>query len=270
MTQPTSLNEYKQEIRAVYDARTNYDNDFTYRRAIPLVELAQLQPGQQVLDIATGTAIVAIAAAEKVGSKGKVIGVDFSTSMLKQARRKIAATGLQNIELIEADAETITFEDEQFDAIFCATAIVLLSDIPAALRNWHRWLKSGGIVAFSCWSTTSFFTPVIMKVCAKYGFELPNLHELLGSPEKCYTFLQEIGFKNIDIKTEQFGSYLSLDDAKNYWKGTWLCSNGHPLLHLPNEQIEQLKAEFKAEVEKLATYQGIWHDITTFFVIGRK
>ncbi len=270
MTRQTNPNEYKQEIIAFYDARTNYDNDFTYRRAIPLVELAHLQPGQHVLDVATGTGIVAIAASELVGSEGKVIGVDFTPGMLDQARRKITAAGLQNIELIEADADSINFEDERFDAIFCATAIVLLSDIPAALHNWYRWLRNGGIVAFSCWSTTSFFTLVITKVCTKYGFSLPNLHEPLGSPEKCRTLLQEIGFKDIEIKTEQFGSYLSLDDAKNFWKGTWLYPNGHPLLHLSGEQIEQLKAEFRAEIEKIATDKGVWQENTTFFVTGKK
>ncbi len=270
MTQQTIANEYKQEIIAFYQARTNYDNDFTYRRAIPLVELAQLQPGQHVLDVATGTGIVAIAASQIVGSEGKVIGVDFTPGMLEQARRKIAAAGLQNIELIEGDAETITFNDESFDAIFCATAIVLLSDIPAALRNWHRFLKKGGVVAFSCWSATSFFTPVITKVCAKYGFYLPNLHEPLGTSEKCSALLQEIGFQDIEIKTEQFGSYLSLDDAKNFWKGKWLHANGHPLLHLSDEQIDQLKAEFRAEVETLVTEKGVWSENTTFFVMGKK
>ena len=265
-----NLNEYKQEIRAVYDARTSYDNDFTYRRAMPLVELAQLQSGQQILDIATGTAIVAIAAAEIVGAEGRVIGVDFSPGMLAQARRKVAAAGLQNLELMEADAETISFEDESFDTIFCATAIVLLSNIPAAFRNWYRWLKPGGIVAFSCWSMTSFFTPIITKICANYGLELPNLHEPLGSPEKCYTLLQEVGFRDIDIKTEQFGSYLSLEDAQNFWQGTWLNANGHPLLHLSREQIEQLKAEFRAEIATLATDKGVWQEMTTFFVTGKK
>lgn len=128
----TILNEYKQEILDFYQARTSYDNDFTYRRAIPLVELAHLQPGQQVLDVATGTGIVAIAASEIIGSEGKVIGVDFTPGMLDQAQRKIEAAGLENIELIEADVEAIAFETERFDAIFCATAIVLLSNIPAA------------------------------------------------------------------------------------------------------------------------------------------
>ncbi len=270
MNQPTNLNEFKQEIMAFYDARSSYDNDFTYRRAIPLVELAQLQPGQHILDIATGTGIIAIAASEIVGSTGKVIGVDFTPGMLAQGRRKIAAAGLTNIELIEADAETITFPDGSFDAIFCATAIVLLSDIPTVLRNWYRFLKPDGIVAFSCWSATSFFTPVIMKVCAKYGFEIPNIHELLGSREKCHTLLQDIGFRDIQIKTEQFGSYLTLDEAKNFWKGKWLSGNGHPLLHLSYEQIEELKAEFRAEIEMLATDKGVWQENTTFFVTGKK
>ena len=270
MSQPTNLNEYKQQIRSFYDARTSYDNDFTFRRALPLVELVELKPGQQILDIATGTGIIAIAAAEIVGTQGKVIGVDIAPGMLGQARSKITAAGLKNLELIEADAETITFEDESFDVIFCATAIVLLGNIPAAFRNWYRWLKTDGIIAFSCWSMTSFFTPIIVKVCAKYGFELPNLHEPLGSKEKCYTLLQEVGFRDIEIKTEQFGKYLSLEDAQNFWQGTWLNANGHPLLHLSAEKIEPLKAEFKAEIATLATDKGVWQEMTTFFVTGSK
>ncbi|NEP60105.1 MAG: methyltransferase domain-containing protein [Symploca sp. SIO2G7] len=270
MSQPTNLNEYKQQIQSFYDARTTYDNDFTHRRALPLIKLVQLQPGQQILDIATGTAIIAIAAAEIVGTQGRVIGVDFSPGMLAQARRKIAAARLQNLELIEADAETVTFEDASFDVIFCATAIVLLGDIPAAFRNWYRWLKPNGIVAFSSWSMTSFFTPIIVKVCAKYGFELPNLHKPLGTKEKCYTLLQEVGFRDIEIKTEQFGKYLSLEDAQNFWQGTWLNANGHPLLRLSDKQIEPLKAEFRAEIATLATDKGVWQEITTFFVTGKK
>lgn len=117
MTKPTNLTDYKQQVTAFFDTRTNYDNDFTYRRAIPVVELAQLQTGQQVLDVATGTGILAIAAAQLVGSEGKVVGVDISPGMLSQARQKIEAAGLQNIELIQVDADYLNFSDESFDAI---------------------------------------------------------------------------------------------------------------------------------------------------------
>jgi arsenite methyltransferase len=92
----------------------------------------------------------------------------------------------------------------------------------------------------------------------------------LGSQERCHNLLQEIGFQDIAIKTEQFGSYLNLDDAKNYWKGTWLHANGHPLLQLSTEQIEQLKAEFSAEIDNLVTDQGVWHETTAFFVTACK
>ena len=110
-----NLTEYKQQVTDFFDGRTNYDNDFTYRRAIPLVELSQLQKGQTVLDVATGTGIVAIAAAHILGTEGKVVGVDISPGMLSQARRKIEAAGLQNIEVIEADADYRNFGDQSFD-----------------------------------------------------------------------------------------------------------------------------------------------------------
>lgn len=136
MSQQADLNQYKQQVIADFNTRTNYDNEFRYRFADPLVKLAQLQKGQHVLDIATGTGIVAIAATQIVGNQGKVIGVDISSGMLAQAQRKIDAAGLQNIELIEADADYLNFPDDSFDAILCSSAIVYLTDIPASLRQW--------------------------------------------------------------------------------------------------------------------------------------
>lgn len=273
MTQQTSSIKYKQQVTAFFDTRTSYDNDFTYRRAVPVVELAQLQRGQQVLDVATGTGILAIAAARIVGSEGKVVGVDISPGMLSQARRKIEAAGLQNIEVIEADAEELNFSDESFDAILCSSSIVWLSNIPAALHNWYRFLKKGGLVSFSCYSETSFMTPVVVRVCAKvYGISLANWNELLGTPEKCHQLLQDAGFQDIEVKTEQLGEYISLGDAKKCWigDGNWINPRGNPLSQLSKEQLERLKASYDAEVETLATDKGVWHDITTFFVIGHK
>ncbi|WP_238361066.1 class I SAM-dependent methyltransferase [Iningainema tapete] len=137
--------QYKTEVINFFNSRTTYDNDYTIRRALPLLELIQLEKGQKVLDMATGTGIIAIAAAQIVGGKGKVIGVDFSAGMLEQARQKIEVLGLQNIELIEADAEYIDFNDESFDVIFCSTAIVYFRDIPATLSTWYRYLRKGDL-----------------------------------------------------------------------------------------------------------------------------
>ena len=148
-------------------------------------------------------------------------------------------------------------------------ATALLKDISATLQNWYGWLKPGGLVGFTCYSETSHFTPLIAKVCAKRGFSLPNFHEPLGSPQKCRQLLQRVGFQDVKVKTEQFGSYLSLGEAKGRWNGDWLHPN-NPLTKLSHEQIEQLKAEYREAVERLSTERGVWYDITTFFVTGRK
>ena len=100
---------YKQQVVDFFDRRTAYDaeGDSHPQEAKRLLEYVALKPGQTVLDIATGTGLVAIAAAQKVAPDGSVTGVDMSLGMLKQARRKIAAEGIDNLELIEADIEAM-------------------------------------------------------------------------------------------------------------------------------------------------------------------
>ena len=270
MKDKTEIEEYKQQVIADFNARTNYDNDFRYRFANPLIELAQLRSGQNVLDVATGTGIIAIASAEIVGSEGKVVGVDISSGMLNQARRKIAAAALQNIELIEADADYLNLDDESFDAILCSSAIVYLRDIPTTLQKWYRFLKPGGILAFSCNAQTAFTASIVFRVKAEnYGISIPNPNEILGTPEKCQNLLQQAGFKDIKVVTEQFGFYLSnAEEAEKFWQGNANSAYGFKVFQLSPEKLAQLKAEYIAEIE-VAT-QGFWNDITTFFVLARK
>ena len=269
MKQQADLNQYKQQVIADFNARTNYDNEFRYRFAEPLVDLAQLQKGQHVLDIATGTGIVAIAAAQIVGNQGKVIGVDISSGMLAQAQRKIDAAGLQNIELIEVDADYLNFPDDSFDAILCSSAIVYLTDIPASLQQWYRFLKPGGIVAFSCNAETAFTASILFREKAQnYRVTIANPNEILGTPERCQNLLQEAGFQDIKILTQQFGFYLS--DAQEGWQPNANSACGFRVFQLPPEKLEQLKAEYIAEFEALSTDKGFWNDITTFFVLAHK
>ena len=270
MSNQLKLDKYKQEVATHFNRRINYDSsDLAFRRALDLVELVALQKGQNILDIATGTGIVAIAVAEIVGDAGKVIGVDIADVLLDQARQKVKAAGLKNIELVEADAEYLDFPENSFDTIFCSSAIVLFNDIPTVLRNWYRFLKPGGFVAFHAFLETGMMTPEIMKACAKCGISLPNIHDLLGTAEKCEKVLQQAGFENIKVESKQFGKYLSLDDAKKWWNGTWLHPQ-NPLLQLSQNKIEKIIAEYVKEVEALVTQKGVWQDMTIFFVIGRK
>jgi len=165
---------YKKTVIDFFDGRSRYDNDATLTRALPLLEMVNLKPGQQVLDVATGTGIIAIAAAQTVGPTGSVLGTDFSTGMLGQARTKAQAAGLGNIEWIEADADYLEFETERFDAIFCSSALVYFQNIQQTLKSWYGWLKPNGVAVFSGWSAQSYPAPWIIEACNRHGVELKN------------------------------------------------------------------------------------------------
>ncbi|HEY9635948.1 MAG TPA: methyltransferase domain-containing protein [Coleofasciculaceae cyanobacterium] len=275
MRNEIELNDYKQQISELYSRRSHtYDeSDWHLRIAHRLVEYAQISRGQQVLDIATGTGMVAIEAAQIVGSEGRVVGVDISAGMLDQARRKIEALGLGNIELELADAEALDFPDNSFDRVLCSSALIWMADIPAALRLWHRFLKPNGLISVHAFADTAFIGGVIaQKVAKKYGISLA-FSEPTGTVKKCHDLLQQAGFEEIEVKVEQDGSYISLEQAKRMWAGTSHPVPGqfpNPLSQLSSEQLEQAKAEFDAELEALVTEQGIWNDITTFYTFGHK
>ncbi len=192
--------------------------------------------------------------------------------MLHQARLKVEAASLQNIELIEADAESINFSDSSFDVIFCCSAIVFLTDLPASLQKWYRFLKAGGFVAFTCPPETAYMASIYMSICTRlFGISLPHILEPLGTPEKCRNLLQQAGFRDIEVEIDPRGRYRSLSDERLFlWMSGGFYPRGNPLSNLSPEQLERLQVEYRAEIERLATDKGVWEDTTTFFVRARK
>lgn len=275
MNNQPKLDKYKQEIADLYTRRSQtYDSsDWHLQIARRLVEYGQVSSGQQVLDIATGTGHVAIAAAQIVGSEGRVIGVDISAGMLDVARNKALELNLNNTEFWLADAENIDFPGNSCDRIFCSSAFIWMSDMHAALTHWHTFLKPGGIIGIHAFADTAFVGGVVtQKVAEKYGISF-NMSKPTGTLEKCHRLLEEAGFEEIEIKIEQDGNYISLEKAKAMWAGNSHPAPGQyppPLSTLSSEQLAQVKAEFEAELESLESEQGIGNDITTFYVFGKK
>lgn len=275
MTPQPKLDKYKQEIADLYNRRSHkYDNsDWHLQIAQRLVEYGRVSSGQQVLDIATGTGHVAIAAAQIVGARGRVIGVDISPGMLAVATNKAQKLNLNNTEFVLADAENLDLPDNSCDRLFCSSAFIWMSDLHAALTHWHRFLKPGGILGIHAFADTAFVGGVVtQKVADKYGIAF-NMSKPTGTVEKCRKLLEQAGFKEIEIKIEPDGSYISLEQAKAMWAGSSHPAPGQyppPLSTLSTEQLAQVKAEFEAEIEALQTAQGIWNDITSFYVFGQK
>lgn len=205
----SSINAYKRQVLNDFNSRLNYENEFHRRAAARLVELSQLRPGQYVLDIATGTGLAAIAAAQIVGPTGYVLGTDFSSGMLGQAKQRLETLGLKNIEFEQVDADEQILLEEEYNAILCSSAIVYLTDIPTSLHQWYRALKPQGIVAFSCLAEASPSASVLFrKTVRKYDIHIPNPNELLGTYERCRSLLEMVGFREISLTTEQFGCLL--------------------------------------------------------------
>lgn len=274
MTNPIEPSERKQQVALGFNlASTGYDQPalrFLSNSAKRLVELANLQPGQRVLDIATGTGTAAIAIAKLVGSTGEVVGIDLAQNMLELASQKIAAAGITNIELRQEDAEQLSFSDNSFDAAICASGIFFLPDMLAGLREWRRVTKQGGVVAFSGF-TSSAFKPMADKFNAhieKYGVQTRSAGGRLETPQNCLSLMQAAGFEQIEIQTEQLGYYLSSVDE--WWELVWNAGFRIRLAQIPQEKLAQFKTEHLAEIESLKTDKGIWLDLETIFVRGWK
>lgn len=279
MDNQLKLNNYKQEIADLYTGRSQtYDktcdnHDWHWKIANRLVEYGQVGLGHQVLDIATGTGHCAISAAQLVGSEGKVIGIDISPGMVAQARQKAANLKLGNVEFQLADGENLDFPAHSFDRIFCGSAFIWMSDLFSALYLWHKLLKPGGIIGIQAFAETAFVGGVVaQKVAEKYGISF-LMSKPTGTVEKCQNLLQQAKFDSIAIEVEQDGDYISLEKAKRMWAGSEHPAPGQyppPLSQLSSEQLVQAKDEFERELEDLQTEQGIWNDITTYYIYGQK
>lgn len=273
------LSEHKRRVAATYNlASTGYDQEavrFFPLCAARLVELIGLQPGQRVLDVATGTGVAALEAARRVATSGHVVGVDIATDMLKQAHKKVMAAHLTNVELREGDAERLSFADESFDAVTCSFGVFFLPDMQTGPQEWKRVVRKAGLVAISAFGQTAFqpLSDLFEARIRSYGVTFPVPRrpfswQRLTSLEQCCRLLQEAGLERVEGRAEQLGYYLR--SADEWWQVVWNSGFRGPVSQLSPEQLEDFKKEHLAEVGQLATERGIWLDIAAFFAWGYK
>ncbi len=171
MTNQLNLNDYKQQIADFYNRRSEtYDNsEWHVQICQRLLEYAKITSGQYILDIATGTGHIAIAASQIVGSEGKVVGIDISAGMLEQTKQKVEKLGLRNIEFQLADAELLNFPENSFNRILCANSFPWIENKQVALQQWMISLKPGGIIAIHTPADTADIGYVVLRsVLSKY------------------------------------------------------------------------------------------------------
>lgn len=139
-----------------------------------LLAAAAAQPGERVLDIGCGTGVTTVPYAQAVGPSGHVTGVDIARPMLDAARRRVDAAGLNNVELILADAQVHQFAPASYDLLTSRLGVMFFADPTAAFRNLIRALRSGGRLCMAVWAT------IDENPHWKIPFEIAVRH--LGSP----------------------------------------------------------------------------------------
>jgi enediyne biosynthesis protein CalE5 len=186
-----------------------------------LIALAHIEAGQRVLDIATGIGEPAVTAARRVGSSGQVVAIDQSPDMLAIARERIAALGLQNIHVLELDAEQLDLLEGTFDAALCRWGFMYLPQLVSALQGVRQRLLPSGRVAAAVWPAPSRVPMLSLprEVISQYievpspPPGMPGIFSLsdVGRLEQAFT---QAGWSS--VSSESLELILELDSAADY------------------------------------------------------
>lgn len=153
-----------------------------------LCEAVGLRPGSAVLDVATGTGHVALAAARRFCA---VTGIDYVPALLQEARARAGAENLQ-VEFREADAEELPCADGSFDYVLSAIGVMFTADHQRAANELRRVCRSGGVIGLANWTPAGFVGQMLKLVGrhvppppgvrppTRWGTE-EGVRELLGS-----------------------------------------------------------------------------------------
>jgi len=188
--------EKAQRVRGVFDSvAPKYDvmNDLMslgLHRAWKAytVLVADIRPGQRVLDIAGGTGDLAQAFARKVGAEGLVVHTDINASMLSVGRDRLLDAGLV-LPTVVCDAEKLPFEAESFDRVSVSFGLRNMTHKDQALAEMQRVLKPGGKLLVLEFSRVA---RPLEKAYEWYSFNiLPRLGRLVAGDEASYRYLAE-------------------------------------------------------------------------------
>jgi ubiquinone/menaquinone biosynthesis C-methylase UbiE len=171
------------------------------RQAIsPLLDASGLRHGVRLLDVATGPGFVAAAAAER---GARVVGIDFSASMIARARERNPT-----VEFHEGDAEALLFADCSFDAVVMNFGMLHLARPERAMAEAARVLGRGGHFVFTVWAKPEDAVGfgIVLKAIESYGNPSVKLPQgppffRFSDPAECNRTLHEAGFMDVKVRS---------------------------------------------------------------------
>lgn len=178
-----------------------------------LLDQVALQAGEHVLDVACGTGLVTLRAAQHVGPQGHVIGADLSERMVQAAARRSRAGGQHHVRFERMDAEQLALPDASLDAALCAFGLMYLPEPEQALKELLRVLRPAGRLGLAVWGERERcgWSALFPIVDAEVSTEVCPLFFRLGLADALARLCGEAGATG--LQTERIATTLHYADG---------------------------------------------------------
>lgn len=224
-----------QAIKAQLQATYNQAADHFDRAPLTLwnhcgrrtVELAAIRPGDRVLDVCCGSGASALAAAERAGSSGCVLGVDLAERLLTLARAKAEARNLTNLEFRVGDVTRLDLDRAAFDAVICVFGLFFAPDMVTTLAALWEAVRPGGALCVTTYGSR-LFEPANAIYWEAVGTERPELRparfaqDAIAEPSRLRQLFRGAGTSDPEIDAETLVQPMTPDD---FW--TVVLGTGH-------------------------------------------
>ncbi len=190
--------------------------------------IAHLKPGEVVVDLGSGGGLDVFLAAQKVGSTGRVIGIDMTQEMIARARTNAEAAGYKNVEFHQSTIDRIPLSDSSVDCVISNCVINLAPDKPAVFREIFRILRPGGRLAISDIALRKDLPEELASSIAAYTGCIAGAIKV----EQYCNGLLEAGFQYVEVVDDG----KDLNAYKNVQSQSSCCST-------PKDELRQLSAK---------------------------
>jgi ubiquinone/menaquinone biosynthesis C-methylase UbiE len=238
-----------------------------------LLDEAELQPGESVLDIATGPGTAARLAAIRLGPQGRVVATDIAQPMLDIAKGKIQPPTSAAIEYLQSPAAPLAAATGAFDAVLCQQGLQFFPDRAAALREMRRVLKPNGRAAIAVWAELERNEIYAAFHVALHATAPSELAELITAPFSwpsgtvLKAAAEDAGFRQVRLVTRSLPMVLEagLEQAVRAFAGT---PTSPGVAALPQEVQDAFFACLRREMTGLLKDGKVIGEMTSNIIVG--